>query len=57
MKPQFVTQLPPGYDDRTAMELTPSNHIVITNPAMPPLIFDETELQWVPLLPNKENNE
>lgn len=49
MKPQFVTDLPLGYDDQTEITLTPDNQIVAGHPVMPPLIYDETVMRWVEL--------
>lgn len=49
MKPQFATDLPLGYDEQTTMALTANNEIVIAHPTMPPMIFDETVMRWVPV--------
>lgn len=38
---EFLTTLPPGYDERTTLALTPANALVIAHPDMPPLIFNE----------------
>jgi len=54
MTAEFVTQLPPGYDEKTQMGLTPGNDIVIAHPNMPPMIYDETEMRWVRIEPAKE---
>ena len=47
MTPQFVTELPFGFDDQTVMALTSSNDVVIHHPIMPPMIYDETIMRWV----------
>lgn len=47
MKPQAPTELPFGYDERTELQLTADNDIVITHPVMPPMIYDETVMRWV----------
>lgn len=49
MKPQFVTELPFGYDEKTTMALTPSNDIVIAHPILQPMLYDQTVMRWVPL--------
>lgn len=51
MKPQYVTELPFGYDEQTSITLTPSNDIVAAHPVMPPVIYDETVMRWVPIEP------
>ena len=47
MKPQFVTNLPLGYDEQTTITLTPTNDIIIAHPVMPPMIYDESVMKWV----------
>ena len=49
MTPQFVTELPFGFDDQTVMALTSSNDVVIHHPIMPPMIYDESVMRWVEL--------
>lgn len=49
MKPQYITDLPLGYDDQTEMMLTPDNEIVLGHPVMPPMVYDETVMRWVEL--------
>ena len=44
-------ELPAGFDDRTVLTLTPSNHIVIAHPDYPPKVLDEQTLQWVDIEP------
>lgn len=51
MKFQYVTELPFGYDEQTSVALTPTNDIVIVHPVMPPMIYDETVMRWVPIEP------
>ena len=51
MKSHPPTQFPLGYDERTTMTLTPNNDIVIAHPVMPPMIYDETVMRWVPIEP------
>lgn len=47
MTPQFVTELPFGFDEQTTMTLTPTNDIVIAHPVMPPMIYDKATMRWV----------
>ena len=47
MTPQYVTELPLGFDDKTLMTLTTDNDVVIHHPIMPPMIYDETIMRWV----------
>lgn len=47
MKPQFVTELPFGYDEQTTMTLMPTNDIVIAHPLLPPMIYDKNLMRWV----------
>lgn len=49
MKPQFVTDMPLGYDEQTEITLTQANEIVARHPVMPALIYDETVMRWVSL--------
>ena len=49
MSPQFVTNLPFGYDERTTITLGPSNDIIIAHPVMPPMVYDEQVMRWVEL--------
>lgn len=49
MSPQFVTNLPLGYDERTKITLGPSNDIIIAHPVMPPMVYDEQVMRWVEL--------
>lgn len=49
MKPQYVTDLPLGYDEHTTIGLTGGNEITAIHPVMPPLIYDETVMRWVPI--------
>lgn len=51
MKPQYVTDLPLGYDEQTEMTLMPNNDIVIMHPLMPPMIYDESVMRWVEIKP------
>lgn len=51
MTPQLVTTLPIGFDENTTMALTPANEIVITHPVMSPMIYDETVMRWVEVMP------
>lgn len=51
MTPQLVTTLPIGFDERTTMTLTPANEIVIAHPVMSPMIYDETVMRWVEVMP------
>lgn len=53
MNRQYVTDLPFGYDDKTTIELTNDNEIVIHHPIMPTMIYDETVMRWVELKENK----
>lgn len=53
MKPQFVTELPFGYDEKTQMALTPSNDIVIAHPLLPPMIYDKGLMRWVEIKPTE----
>ena len=45
---EYIAALPPGYDDRARMALTPSNQIVVTHPEHPPLLLQHNG-QWVAL--------
>ena len=47
MKTQNVYDFPFGYDDKTTITLTQSNEIVITQPVMPTMIYDESIMRWV----------
>lgn len=47
MTPQYVTDLPFGYDEQTVMALTTNNDVVIHHPVMPPMIYDESLMRWV----------
>ena len=53
MKPQPITELPLGYDEKTEMKLTVplqgygGNEVIITHPIMPPMMYDETVMRWV----------
>lgn len=49
MKIQPVTELPFGYDERTEMGLSTTNDILIRHPVMPPMVYDETVMRWVPI--------
>lgn len=49
MNPQPVTALPFGYDERTEITLNNDNQIVAHHPVMPPIIYDETVMRWVPM--------
>ncbi len=47
MTPQYVTEFPFGYDERTTVTLTSANDVVIHHPVMPPMIYDESIMRWV----------
>lgn len=47
MKPQLITELPLGYDEKTEMGLTGGNEVIIIHPIMPPMMYDETVMRWV----------
>lgn len=49
MTPQPITTLPFGYDERTQIALNNDNQVVAHHPVMPPIIYDETVMRWVPL--------
>lgn len=49
MKAQYVTELPFGYDEQTTMTLTPTNEVLIAHPILPPMIYDQTVMRWVPI--------
>lgn len=59
MRPQYVTDLPFGYDDQTTMTLGPQNQVIIAHPILPPMIYDEQVMRWVEIAPaierGKEN--
>jgi len=55
MKPQYVTELPFGYDEQTKMTLGPNNEIIIAHPVMPPMIYDQSVMRWVPIVPEAVN--
>jgi hypothetical protein len=55
MKPQYITELPFGYDEQTTITLTPSNDIVIAHPIMPPMIYDQTVMRWVEVRTSEKN--
>ena len=47
MTPQYVTEFPFGYDEKTVVALTSANDVVIHHPVMPPMIYDESIMRWV----------
>lgn len=47
MTPQYITEFPFGYDEKTVITLTQSNDVIITHPVMPTMIYDETVMRWV----------
>ena len=47
MTPQYVTDLPFGYDEKTTIALTASNDVVVYHPVMPSLVYDESIMRWV----------
>lgn len=49
MSPQYVVDMPLGYDEQTQMTLGPNNQIIITHPVMPPMVYDEQVMRWVEL--------
>ena len=49
MKTQYVTELPFGYDEQTTIILTPANEVIAAHPVMPPIIYDESVMRWVPV--------
>lgn len=49
MTPQYITEFPLGYDEKTVITLTLSNDVVIAHPVMPTMIYDETVMRWVQL--------
>lgn len=46
----YVAELPPGYDERTTMALTPDNRIMIVHPDHPPMVLDEKSCAFVPIV-------
>lgn len=42
-----MTELPPGYDERTQMALTFDNRITAHHPELPTLVYDEAARKWV----------
>lgn len=53
MKPQYITELPLGYDEQTLFTLTPTNEVVAHHPIMPPIIYDESVMRWLPIMDSK----
>jgi len=47
MKPQLITELPLGYDEKTDLQGYGGNEVIITHPIMPPMMYDETVMRWV----------
>ena len=47
---KYMADMPPGYDERTAMALTPDNRIVIVHPDHPPMVLDEKSCAFVPIV-------
>ncbi len=50
MKPQYITELPLGYDEQTRLMLTPTNEIAAYHPIMSPIIYDESVMRWLPIM-------
>ena len=53
MKPQYITELPLGYDEQTRLMLTTTNEIAAYHPVMPPIIYDESVMRWLPIMDSK----
>lgn len=51
MKAQYVTELPFGYDEQTIVALDWQNNVIATHPVMPPIIYDESVMRWVEVIP------
>jgi len=50
----FLTDLPPGYDDRTHLALGPGNCILASHPEQPPIRYDEHSRCWVLHTPTEQ---
>lgn len=50
MKPQYITELPLGYEEQTQFTLTPTNEVVAHHPTMPPIVYDESVMRWLPIM-------
>jgi hypothetical protein len=49
MTPQYITDLPFGYEENTEIGLNKDNEVVLHHPVMPALIYDKQLLRWVEL--------